>query len=117
MRLVFPTLAIGLLAACSAEPEAAPGIAEQGGIAIECALSGSDEFVRQCRLSEEIPGANAEFVVRHPDGGFRRLALSESPAGFDVGDGAGEASSERQGDWVVLTIENDRYRWKEPMGE
>ena len=117
MKFVLLTLAIGLLAACSPEPEAAPGIAEQGGIAIECALNGSEEFVRQCRLSEEISGANAEFVVRHPDGGFRRLELSESPAGFDAGDGAEEASSEQQGDWVVLTIENDRYRWEEPVGE
>ena len=117
MRIVLPTLAIGLLAACSPEPEPAPGIAEQAGIAIECALDGSDEFVRQCRLSEQIPGANAEFVVRHPDGGFRRLELSESPTGFDAGDGAEEATSERQGDWVILTIDDDRYRWKEPVGE
>jgi hypothetical protein len=117
MRLALLTLVTGLLAACSPDPEPAPGIAEQGGMAIECALNGSDRFVRECRLSEEIAGPNAEFVVRHPDGGFRRLELSESPAGFDAGDGAEDASSEQQGDWVVLTIDNDRYRWKEPVGE
>ncbi|TMM50034.1 hypothetical protein [Qipengyuania marisflavi] len=101
------------LAGCSA---ASPGIAEAGGVTIGCALNGAAAFSEECRLVELVEGRDTSFVILHPDGGFRRLDLAETPSGFVSRDGASEAVSEFVGDYVVMTIENDRYRWIEPQG-
>ncbi|QZD88146.1 hypothetical protein [Qipengyuania psychrotolerans] len=112
--VIFAAIWMG---ACSSEPAPAPEVAEQGGVSVECALGGTEKFSSECFLVEAEAGTDTKFVVRHPDGGFRLLALSESPTGFEAHDGAAVSLSERDGDWVVLTIEGDRYRWKEPLDE
>lgn len=101
-----------MLAGCGGE--VSPEIAEQGGEPLECAVNGASEYASSCRILEVSNADGTYFIVRHPDGGFRRLELAETVTGFVAGDGADESSSVRDGDYVVLTIGVDRYRWKEP---
>lgn len=97
--------------ACGVSPE------EKGGRAISCALSGASDFAGECRLVEMGEGAATYFVIHHPDGGFRKLALAETPAGFVEFDGSQPAESWREGNEIVLRIGEDRYRWEEPQSD
>lgn len=115
LRLVSgPLLALTVLGACG---DASPDIESEGGVTVSCALNGASDFASQCRLVEMGEGAAAYFVMRHPDGGFRKLALAETPAGFVELDGSQQAESWREGDEVLLQIGDDRYRWMEPADE
>ena len=64
-----------------------------------------------------LKGAERYFVMRHPDGGFRKLASADTPAGLVEFDGAQRAESQRVGDEIVLSIGDDRYRWEAPGDE
>ena len=101
------------LGACGGE--VSPEIAEQGGTPVECALGGETGFANSCRLVEVADRGETYFIIRHPDGGFRRLALAETESGFEAGDGADTSESYRDGDKVYLSIGGDRYRWSEPQ--
>ncbi|QPD00148.1 hypothetical protein [Qipengyuania soli] len=111
-RLAFSMLlAVGALGGCSAE--VSPDVAEQGGRPVECALGNAADFEPGCRLVEVADKGATYFIVRHPDGGFRRLELAETASGFVAGDGAAASMSTREGDYVILSVGGDRYRWKE----
>ena len=110
-RLLLLSAITGAIAACGVSPE------ETGGRAISCALSGASDFASECRLVEMDEGAATYFVIHHPDGGFRKLALAETAAGFVEFDGSQPAESWREGDEVVLRIGEDRYRWEEPQDD
>ncbi|MFW2350352.1 hypothetical protein [Qipengyuania sp.] len=99
------------LGACGPAPE------RDTGQAVACALDGAEEFTGHCRLVEVGEGEGAYFVMRHPDGGFRKLAPADTPSGYVEFDGAQEARSWREGDDVVLAIGPDRYRWEEPRDD
>ena len=82
-----------LLAGCSqAEPAAE-------GIAVPCVLGGgaSDE----CRL---VDTGDGQFVVHHPDGGFR--VLTRSDGRYETAAGADRAVERNGG----ITIADDHYR-------
>jgi hypothetical protein len=104
-------LALLLLAGCSrgeAQPQAEPGATR-----IECALGEGSLFGPDC-LVEKVAGEQGpEFVVRHPNGGFRRFRIAENRAGMVAVDGADEAVNELVGDPKVLqvTVGADRYRF------
>ena len=104
----------GAVSLASCGGEVSPAVSEQGGEPIECALAGNTDFGPGCRLVEVAEKGATYFIVRHNDGGFRRLELAETETGFVAGDGAEESTSYRDGDYVVLTVGGDRYRWKEP---
>lgn len=106
-------LAASAFGGCSAD--VSPDVAEQGGQPVECALGNSADFRHGCRLVEIAGKGATYFIVRHPDGGFRRLELADSETGFVAGDGAAASSSAREGDYVILSVGGDRYRWKEPV--
>ena len=106
-----PLLAALALCAC----EAAPDIASEGGTPVACALGGATDFASECRLVELGDGSGA--VIRHPDGGFRKLVQADTPAGYAEFDGAQSATSLLEGDSIVLTIGADRYRWQEQTGD
>ncbi|WP_157726820.1 hypothetical protein [Qipengyuania flava] len=106
-----PLLAALALCAC----EAAPDIASEGGTPVACALGSATDFASECRLVELSDGSGA--VIRHPDGGFRKLVQADTPAGYAEFDGAQRATSRLEGDSIVLTIGADRYRWQEQTGD
>ncbi|UOR08301.1 hypothetical protein LCM18_08635 [Qipengyuania flava] len=106
-----PLLAALTLCAC----EAAPDIASEGGTPVACALGGATDFASECRLVELGDGSGA--VIRHPDGGFRKLVQADTPAGYAEFDGAQRANSRLEGDSILLIIGADRYRWQEQTGD
>ena len=72
------------LGACEVSPE----IASEGGSTISCALGGATDFTGECRLVEVGDGSANYLIMRHPDGGFRRLARAETVSGLAEFDGA-----------------------------
>lgn len=107
MRLfALPLLA---LAGCGAtQPQATEGAAR-----IECALGEGALFGPDC-LVEKVAGEQApEFIVRHPNGGFRRFRIAPDRSGMMAIDGADTAINERVGERreLQVTVGADRYRF------
>lgn len=96
-----------LLGACSQE---APGDPLPQAATIECALAGSGEFTPDCTLERDARGELKMVIVRHPDGGFRRLEVGVEGRGIVAADGA-DIAVVTQGDGVAeVAIGQDRYR-------
>ena len=84
-------------------------MAEEGAEPVLCALDGEGEWSDECRLeTARVGGANV-FVIRHPDGGFRRLV--ERGDGFASVDGFETARSEVRDGRIYVTIGNDSYNF------
>lgn len=106
-----------LLFACSepdpaAEKQAAAAeqaaVAKASGDGIDCAVAGSQAFERACLVEREEGGT---LAIRHPDGGFRRLLITEDGRGVIAADGAAQARVEVIADnGIEVAIEDDRYR-------
>lgn len=100
-----------LLLALAACDEAPDGKGENS-VPVACALQGASEFTGECHLVRMGEGEDRAVVMRHPDGGFRKLAPADTPAGLVELDGAQQARSWREGDAIILQIGDDRYRWE-----
>jgi hypothetical protein len=106
--LVFGTLLVAACGRGETQPQATEGAA-----AIDCALGAGSQFGPDC-LVERVAGEQGpEFVVRHPDGKFRRLRIADNRAGMVAIDGADEAVNEFVGEPAVLqvAIGADLYRF------
>jgi hypothetical protein len=109
MRYIL--LAPMLLAACSGNAPQAQ--ANPGAARIDCALGEGSQFGPDC-LVEKVSGEEGpEFIVRHPDGGFRRLKIAADRAGMVALDGADEVVNSRNSGGGVLEVAvgPDRYRF------
>jgi hypothetical protein len=74
---------------------------------IECALGGGEAFIRACAL--ELDGDR--LTLRHPDGGFRRLRITDDGRGVAAADGAMPAVVEViAGNRIEVGLGGDRYR-------
>jgi hypothetical protein len=95
-----------LLAGCTPGSGSAP---EQAQEHIACAVGGAVEFTEDCGLERaSVEGAQV-LVVRHPDGGFRRLEVSQDGQSLLAADGAEVTQSARKDDrWEVILGEH-RY--------
>lgn len=103
---IFNALAIAaLLAACSGEVSQAPE-----GQAIDCAIGAGVEMGLNCIGERLASSEGQQFIVHHPDGSFRRFEFLPDDAGIGLADGAGELVQERDGDTLLLTIDDARYR-------
>lgn len=107
MRIFSLCALTTVLAACggggtSGEPE---------GSLVECAIGPGSEFSDVCTI--ELISAE-EFVIHHPDGGFRRFTQSDdSSSPIAVADGAEPLTYQRvEGESGVLELglSVDRYR-------
>lgn len=89
------------IGACSANQTPEP----EGDI-IACAIGAGAEFAEVCTLEKV---SNGEFVVHHPDGGFRRFTSRD---GIISHDGADEGSSPQSGEEgiVEIKVDGDSYR-------
>ncbi|MHA7818484.1 MAG: hypothetical protein ACX930_02430 [Erythrobacter sp.] len=94
----------GFLAACGANTSPEPQ-----GKSVECAIGPGAELRRVCTL-EELP--QAQFVIHHPDGGFRRFVNEDE--GMNVADGADPIGmsvvEDDESPMLELSVGNDRYR-------
>ncbi|MCV0383538.1 MAG: hypothetical protein K5799_08755 [Erythrobacter sp.] len=105
MRNSLFLFAVAALAACSQSPDAED---EPAGRKIDCALAGAAEFEKVCTL--ETAGGEGEFVIHHPDGGFRRFSLG-ADGRIAVTDGADELVNAGNGasGGVAFAVGPDRY--------
>jgi len=77
---------------------------------IECALAGSEQFAADCAI-ERSAGDQRTLTLRHPDGGFRRLLVTNDGRGVVAADGATPAAVQVVADKrIEVAIEGDRYR-------
>ena len=106
--IVFCVLALSACGKGEEQPQAGAGATR-----IDCALGEGSEFGPDCLVEKVAGEQGSEYVVRHPDGGFRRLRIAEDRAGMVAVDGAEEAVNELIGSPPVLqvTIGADRYRF------
>ena len=102
--------AILLLAACS------PGASEQTAAAeagddnlIECAVSGETGFARACLVEQTEVDGETILVVRHPDGGFRRFAVTGDGTGVATADGVQRAEVSLHDGGIEVAVGTDRY--------
>ncbi|HVJ02437.1 MAG TPA: hypothetical protein VM662_09655 [Sphingomonas sp.] len=101
-----------LLAACDRAPsqkaDAEPANATTAGTIerIECAAPGEAAFARTCVIDRE----GTELTLRHPDGGFRRLLVTQDGR-VTAADGAEPAVVTPLGrDAVEVSLGGARYR-------
>ena len=104
-------MCISSLAACGqsgAQPQAT-----EGATRVECALGEGGQYAHDCFVEKVAGEEGPEFVVRHPDGGFRRLRIAPDRRGMIAVDGADEAMNERVGrdGELEVTVGPDRYRF------
>ena len=79
-------LGLGLLAAC--DEAADETAATEPGNRIECRIGASTSFERHCTLEQAEEEQGRAIVVRKPDGGFRRLLITDDGRGVVAADGA-----------------------------
>lgn len=82
-----------------------------GGERIACALPGSERFSEDCQI-ERSPGSEGTILtIRHPDGGFRRLAVTTDGRGVIAADGAEPALVTPLAEGLIeVTLGDARYR-------
>ena len=111
---VLALLAIFLTAGCGDTNETgaeAPAAAETGEERMECAPVGAGDFQRACTV-ERLEGPEGTIlIVRHPDGGFRRLLVTTDGRGVIAADGAEKAVVSIIGDnRIEVALAGHRYR-------
>lgn len=97
-------------ASCSGSAPEKPKVA-QGEEKVACALGGASELKTVCALERVRSGDDLILIVHHPDGAFRRFVVESDGTGLSPADGASEGSVRIEGDWIELTVDDDRYRF------
>lgn len=102
---IFSALGFALvLAACSGEVSPQPE-----GQSIQCAIGAGAEMGPNCIGERITSGDGEQFIVHHPDGSFRRFEFLADGSGIGLADGAGELVQDRDGDNLLLSIDDARY--------
>ena len=102
------------LAACSRGEQGGSGSGGKQAAApdddrIRCALDGAKAFAPAC-TREVTKGPDGEtWIVRHPDGGFRRFVLIDGGSRIATADGAEEVRAERVGADLEVGVAGNRY--------
>ena len=101
-------LALAVLAGCNS-PTPAPEVADDDRI--ECRIGNARQFDRFCTV-ERITGPDGmALTIRKPDGGFRRLLVTDDGRGVVAADGAEEAVVTILGDnRIEVAIAGDTFR-------
>ncbi|MFT3975662.1 MAG: hypothetical protein QM688_00880 [Sphingomonas bacterium] len=106
----FILIPLALLCGCKARTPRAPEVPEADRIA--CA-HGSAPLARDCSVER----AGGMLILRHADGGFRRLAVTDDGHGVAAADGAERAKTTIVGkDLIEVTLGGDRYRLPATVG-
>jgi len=106
---------VAALAACSRGEQASGSAAKQATApedgSVRCALGGARDFTPDC-IREVTKGPDGEiWIVRHPDGGFRRFVLIDNGTRIATADGADEVQAERIGADLEVRVAGERYRF------
>ena len=126
MRISDPWWLAGALtlAGCSggqeerqAAAQNSPAAEQKPGLVIDCALAGASALARACTVEQSGAGDAVILTVRHPDGGFRRLQVTQDGHGVAAADGAQPASVTIAGDrQIEVAVDGDRYRLPATVG-
>ena len=109
-----------LLAACSSGGEAQAGSSTAArsetavapeDTSVACALAGAKTFGRTCTRDISRDDVGEVWIVRHPDGGFRRFVLIDGGTRIATADGDKEVATQRVGGKLEVRVEGDRYRF------
>ena len=110
LRIFSLYFALIMLGGCGLQSSA-----PQGDL-IECAIGPGAQFSKVCTL--ETLGGD-DFVIHHPDGGFRRFVWTgtggERAIGSVIGAGEVEIRMPVSPSHIEFALDNDRYRY--PVGE
>lgn len=105
LRIFSLALALGV-SACGDAPDDKVAMAAPDD-RIECATAGAADFSKTCAVER---GEESALVLRHADGGFRRIDLAEDGA-ITAADGSDIPVGKSLPDGrFELTLGNDRYR-------
>lgn len=107
-RISNPVLIALLVAGCGGAPnqEAVPKDAPH----IACAIDGAP-MANRCGLERQATPAGPVLVLRHPDGGFRRVRIVTDGRGVVAADGATPAHVQMHDPkWIDVDIDGDIYR-------
>lgn len=101
---ISSALLLSLAAAACSEASPPPP-----GEKVACVIGGAGDFSHACTL-ERVAGGD-EFVIHHPDGGFRRFSRDPASGALSAGDGA-EALVREEGaaGTLAFAVGADRYR-------
>jgi hypothetical protein len=92
-----------------AEQQAAASRAEDGRIA--CAVGGATSFADNCSIEQSAGEEGTILTIRHPDGGFRRLAIARDGRGVIAADGAETAIVKPIAEGLIeVQLGDARYR-------
>jgi hypothetical protein len=100
-------IGLALLGGCS-KAEAPPKVAE-GPEHVDCALGPGTTFAKNCAIERSKQGETYKMILRHPDGGFRRLEVDATNT-IVAADGADAAQIVLNGTVAEVTVGEDRYR-------
>ena len=79
---------------------------------VECRQGEGSDWGRDC-IAERVasPDGEAQLVVRHPDGAFRRFVVLADRSGLATADGADAAENALDGGILTVTVGPDAYRF------
>ena len=102
-------LLAALLAGCKAQPSAAP-FGDAAADKVDCRIGGATAFDHACVVERTTGPDGLSLTIRHPDGGFRRLLVTQDGRGVIAADGAEPAVVTVEGQGILVTIGGDAYR-------
>ena len=103
LRISSALALAAVLAGCGAESPPPPGDT------VDCAIGAEAELAAACTL-EKVAGS-ADFVIHHPDGGFRRFTRDPATGTIIPVDGAAPLVPQSgEGGALQFAVEADRYR-------
>ena len=111
MRISSAALLSIALAGCGAAETPEPE-----GETLDCAIGPGAEFANVCTLEWVGEPWVRDFIIHHPDGGFRRFALNEDSSGVIAPDGADavEMVSPAPDAYWQFSVNGDQYRMPKP---
>lgn len=124
MRIFSAVFAVIALAACSKDPQAGDGAAAEqppaavlGGVpvrSVPCAVNGVTRYAQECAVESVSEDGRTVLIVRHPDGGFRRLEEIDGGKSYRSADGADTAVVTIDKDKLAVAIDEDHYLFPLP---
>ena len=106
---LFTLTALLLTAGCGDAAETSRGA--PGDERVDCAPAGANDFQRVCTVERLQSAEGTILIVRHPDGGFRRLLVTTDGRGVIAADGAEKAAVSIIGnDRIEVALAGHRYR-------
>ena len=94
-----------VVGACSAQKDA-----QDNSESVPCALAGSGPLEQSCGVARERTARGVLLTLTAPDGGFRRLLVTDDGRGVIPADGAEPATiTLRAGNRAEIAIAGERY--------